>query len=223
MTRAAIGDQLDRALREGADARAENRQLKSENQRLRDEFDRANRDLSEARATIADLQSQNSSASARLTEIERADRERQQAERERVKVESRRRDFDALRSAVGTIVRVKPSGGGFIATLPDSFFVPNQPTLALRVKAKVDELARVIAGHPEAAFTIEGHSDSRPNAEGFALGRAQAVAEYIAALGVSRTNFRVESRGASVPISTARTLAAKATNRRVELVFVGLQ
>ena len=33
----------------------------------------------------------------------------------------------------------------------------------------------------------------------------------------------VESRGASVPISTARTLAAKALNRRVELVFVGAQ
>ncbi|HWN98157.1 MAG TPA: OmpA family protein [Blastocatellia bacterium] len=216
MTRAAIGEQLDRALREGADARAENRQLKSENQRLREGFDQVNRDLTEARATIAQLQSQNSSASARLTEIERADRERQQ-------VEGRRRDFEAFRAAVATIVRIKPSGSGFIATLPDSFFVPNQASLALRVKAKVDELARVIAGHPDAAFTIEGHSDTRPNAEAFALGRAQAVAEYIGALGVSRTNFRVESRGAAVPISTARTLAAKASNRRVEIVFVGPQ
>jgi outer membrane protein OmpA-like peptidoglycan-associated protein len=223
IARVSMGDQLDRALREGADARAENRQLKSENQRLRDEFDRVNRDLSEARATINDLQSQNSSASARLSEVERVERERQQADRDRQQADARRRDFDALRAAVATILKVKPSGSGFIATMPDSFFVPNQTTLALRVKGKVDELARVISGHPGAAFTIEGHSDTRANADGFALGRAQAVADYIAALGVSRTNFRVESRGASVPVSAARTLAAKAANRRVEFVFIGAQ
>jgi outer membrane protein OmpA-like peptidoglycan-associated protein len=216
IARASVGDQLDRALREGADARAENRQLRAENQRLRDDFERANRDLAEARATISELQSQNTSASAKLSEIERGERERQQAE-------ARRRDFGVLQTAISTLVRVKPSGSGFIATLPDSFFVPNQTNLALRVKAKVDELARLIAGHSEAAFTIEGHSDARAGSEAFALGRAQAVAEYMAALGVSRTNFRVESRGASVPISRARTAAAKASNRRVELVFVGPQ
>lgn len=216
IARASVGDQLDRALREGADARAENRQLRAENQRLRDDFERANRDLAEARATISELQSQNTSASAKLSEIERGERERQQAE-------ARRRDFGVLQAAISTLVRVKPSGNGFIATLPDSFFVPNQTNLALRVKAKVDELARLIAGHSEAAFTIEGHSDARAGSEAFALGRAQAVAEYMAALGVSRTNFRVESRGASVPISRARTAAAKASNRRVELVFVGPQ
>jgi outer membrane protein OmpA-like peptidoglycan-associated protein len=218
-----MGEQLDRALREGADARAESRQLKSENQRLRDDFEHVNRDLSDARATIADLQSQNSSASARLNEVERVERDRQQAELARQKAETRRRDFDALRAALSTVVKVKPSGSGFIATLPDAFFLPNQTTLALRVKAKIDELARVISGHPDATFTIEGHSDARANSEALALGRAQAVAEYIAAVGVSRTNFRVESRGASVPVSAARTLAAKALNRRVELVFVGPQ
>jgi outer membrane protein OmpA-like peptidoglycan-associated protein len=218
-----MGDQLDRALREGADARSENRQLKSENQRLRDDVDRLTQELSTARATIGDLQGQASSATARLSEIERAERDRQQAERERQQAEARRRDFETLRAAASTVVKVKPSGSGFIATLPDSFFVPNQATLALRVKAKIDELARIISGHPDAVFTIEGHSDTRANADGFALGRAQAVADYIAALGVTRTNFRVESRGASVPVSTGRTLAAKAANRRVELVFVGPQ
>ncbi|HSO73736.1 MAG TPA: OmpA family protein [Blastocatellia bacterium] len=216
IARVSMGDQLDRALREGADARSENRQLKAENQRLRVDFDRANRDLAEARTTIAELQSQNTTASARLSEIERVDRERQQAE-------ARRRDLGALQAAVSAVVKVRPSGNGFIATLPDSFFVPNQPALALRVKAKMDQLARVLAGSPVAAFTIEGHSDARASAVGFELGRAQSVAEYIAALGVLRTNFRVESRGALVPISRARTVAAKASNRRVELVFVGPQ
>jgi OOP family OmpA-OmpF porin len=84
----------------------------------------------------------------------------------------------------------------------------------------MDSLASVIAAHRDATFIIEGHSDSRPNAEGFALARAQAVADYLAALGVPRSSFRVESRGATAPISAKKTIAGRATNRRVELVFI---
>jgi outer membrane protein OmpA-like peptidoglycan-associated protein len=103
--------------------------------------------------------------------------------------------------------------------LPDNYFVTNQTALALRVKAKIDALGQVLSAHPDVIFTIEGHSDSRPTADEFAMGRAQAVADYIAAIGVSRTNFKVESRGASMPVSAAKTLAAKTQYRRVELVF----
>jgi len=88
------------------------------------------------------------------------------------------------------------------------------------VKAKMDALGQTLAQHPDIIFTVEGHADERPTADAFALGRAQSVAEYIAAFGVSRTNFKVESRGATVPLAQGRTVAARATNRRVELVFV---
>jgi outer membrane protein OmpA-like peptidoglycan-associated protein len=87
----------------------------------------------------------------------------------------------------------------------------------------MDALANLIAAHRDAVFTIEGHADARPNADAFALGRAQSVADYLAALGVPRSNFKVESRGATSPISTRKTAAARATNRRVQLVFVGPQ
>lgn len=216
-------DQLDRVMREAADARAENRSLRSENDRLRGDVDRLNQDLAEARGRISDLQSQYSSTTAKLTEtssrveaMERADREKQLAE-------ARRRDFAALQAGIAAVATVKPSGTGFVATLADSFFVPNQATLHVRAKTKMDGLARVIAAHRDIAFVIEGHSDARPNADSFALGRAQAVADYLAALGVSRDSFRVESRGATVPISTRKTLAARAMNRRVELVFLAPQ
>jgi outer membrane protein OmpA-like peptidoglycan-associated protein len=147
----------------------------------------------------------------------------ERAERDKQKAEARRRDFVALQSGVAAIVTVKPSANGFVATLGESFFLPNQATLHVRAKTKMDALASIIAAHPDAQFTIEGHSDVRPNADSFSLSRAQAVADYIAALGVTRGSFRVESRGATVPISTGRTLAARAMNRRVELVFVNPQ
>jgi outer membrane protein OmpA-like peptidoglycan-associated protein len=216
-------DQLDRVMREAADSRAENRSLRSENDRLRSEVDRLNQDLSDARARINDLQTQYSSTTARLTETSSKVAEMERIEREKQQAEARRRDFEALRASVAAIATVKPSGNGFIATLPDSYFVPNLTTLHVRSKSKMDALGSVISAHRDATILIEGHTDARPNADAFALARAQAVADYLAALGVSRTNIRVESRGATTPISTRKTLAARAMNRRVELVFSGPQ
>src|ERR1041384_333300 len=216
-------DQLDRVMREAADSRAENRSLKSENDRLRNEVDRLNQDLTEARGRISDLQSQYSSTKASLNETSSKVAEMERIEREKQQAEARRRDFEALRASVAAVLTIKPSGNGFVATLPDSYFVPNLTTLHVRAKSKMDSLGRVIASHRDATFVIEGHADARPNADAFALARAQAVADYLAALGVSRTNIRVESRGATVPISTRKTLAARAMNRRVELVFTGPQ
>jgi outer membrane protein OmpA-like peptidoglycan-associated protein len=219
IARTSMTEQLDRAMREGADARAENRSLKNENDRLRNEIDRLTQDLTQARSTIQDLQAQNSSATAKLTETTSRVEAIERMEREKREAESRRREFAALQSALASIVTVKPKGDGFVAILPDVFFVPNQPQLALRAKAKIDALAQTLAAHPEAVFAIEGHSDARAAADSFALGRAQSVADYIAALGVSHTSFKVESRGASVPLSTKKTIAARTMNRRVELAF----
>lgn len=216
-------DQLDRVMREAADARAENRSLKTENDRLRNQVDRLNQDLTDARSRINDLQSQYSSTTARLSETSTRMEAMERAERDKQQAEARRRDFAAFQAGVAALATVKPNGNGFIATLPDSFFVPNQTTLHVRAKTRMDALGALIAANRDALFTIEGHSDARANADSFALARAQAVAEYLAALGVPRSNFKVESRGATVPISTRKTLAARAMNRRVELVFIAPQ
>ncbi len=206
--------ELNRALREAADARAENRGLQNENDRLRQEVNRLSRQLEDARSQITNLQTQYSTASSRIETIERAEQEK----RER---ESRRRDFAELQDTLSRIATVKPNGNGFVVVLPDAFFVANQTSLALKVKAKMDALGQAVAAHPDVVFTIEGHSDPRPTAETFALGRAQAVADYIAAFMGSRTNFRVESRGSSIPAASSKTQRGRAMNRRVEIVFVG--
>jgi outer membrane protein OmpA-like peptidoglycan-associated protein len=221
IARTDIGNQLDRAIREGAEARADNRQLRSENDRLRAEVDRLTQSFNDAQAKIQDLQSQNSTTSAKLNEnasrldaIERAEREHRAAE-------ARHRSFEELRAAVGGVLTIKPNANGFVAIIPDNLFIPNQPALHLRAKSKMDALGQALAAHKEVAvFTIEGHADQRANADDFARSRAQSVADYLAAFGLSSTTFKVESRGATVPLSTQRTLAARALNRRVELVFV---
>jgi outer membrane protein OmpA-like peptidoglycan-associated protein len=223
LSRTNAEEQLSRALREAADARAENRSLRNENERLRGEVSRLSQDLADSRTQIATLQAQFSSANSRLAETSSRVEAMERAEREKREAEARRREFADLQAAIARIVTVKPNGNGFVAVLPDSFFLPNQSSLALKVKAKMDALGQAIAAHPVAVFTIEGHSDARTTADSFALGRAQSVADYIAAYGVPSASFKVESRGSSAPLSSKKTLAARALNRRVEIVFVAPQ
>jgi outer membrane protein OmpA-like peptidoglycan-associated protein len=223
ISRANSEEQLSRAMREAADARAEVRSLRTENDRLQSEIDRLTRENKASRDLITRLQGQYESASSELSKTSSKVEEMERAERERREAETRRRDFAELQSQLSKIVTVRPLGDTFVVILPDNFFVANQPALALRVKAKMDALGETLAAHKDVMFTIEGHSDAKPTAESFALGRAQSVADYIAAYGVSRTNFKVESRGATVPLSKRKTASARSQNRRVEIVFVAPQ
>ncbi len=223
ISRANSEEQLSRAMREAADARAEIRSLRSDNDRLQNEIDRLTRENRESRDIITRLQGQYESANTELSRTSSRVEAMERIERERREAEARRRDFADLQASLAKIVTVKPVGDAFIVVLPDSFFLPNQTSLALKVKAKMDAIGETIAAHKDVLFSIEGHSDAKPTAESFALGRAQSVADYIAAYGVSRTNFKVESRGATVPVSKGRTAAARSQNRRVEIVFAAPQ
>jgi outer membrane protein OmpA-like peptidoglycan-associated protein len=205
-------DQLNRAMRDAADARAQLRSLQAENDRLRSENEKLSGDLADARGQLGNYQSKLADVKSKADAAERAEHERREAE-------ARRHDYAELQSALGRIISVKPNEIGFVAVLPDTFFVTNQTELALRVKSKMDALAQTLSAHPDVSFTIEGFSDSRPTADTFAMGRAQAVGDYISALGVPKASFKVESRGDSVPVATGKTLRARALNRRVELVF----
>jgi outer membrane protein OmpA-like peptidoglycan-associated protein len=220
LSRTNTEDQLNRALRDAAESRAENRTLQAEIDRLRSDNDRMSRDLADARAQLTGMQSQVSAANSKAAEEASRAAAVERAERERHEAEAKRRDFAELQGGLSRILTVKPYGSGFIAVLPDSFFVYNKTDLALRIKGKMDSLGQMLAAHPDVAFTIQGYSDTRPTADSFAMGRAQAVADYILALGVARQNVKVDSQGDSSPVSRGKTAQARALNRRVELVFM---
>lgn len=219
IARSTLEQQLDRALRDAAESRAENRTMRSENDKLRNEIDRLGRELSDSRARLNDLLSQNASTRAELEQSSTRVSAMERAERERRDLEERKRAFAELQTSLSQFGSVKPSGDGFVLLIPDTYFVANKTDLALRVKAKMDGIAQAIASRPGFKFTVEGHSDKRSGADAFALGRAQTVAGYIAAFGVQQTSFNVISRADSVPLSSLKTVRGRATNRRVELVF----
>ncbi|HEY6328586.1 MAG TPA: OmpA family protein [Blastocatellia bacterium] len=205
-------EQLNRAMRDAADSKAEVRSLQEENARLQGDNEKLNKQLAEARGQVGDYETKLASANSKAEAAERSERERHEAE-------ARRNEYATVQSEIGQVLSVKPNEIGFVAILPDNYFVANRTDLALRVKSKMDTLAQILSTHPNITFTIEGFSDTRPTAEEFARGRAQSVGDYIAAVGVNRNNFKVESRGDSDPIAKGRTLRARAENRRVELLF----
>jgi outer membrane protein OmpA-like peptidoglycan-associated protein len=219
MARTSAEQQLSRALAEAADAKAENRRLQAENDKLQDRVDQLARELQTARTQITNLQSQFSTTNSKLAEASSRLDAFERAQREQERLEARQRDFARLKDELSAILVVKPIENGFVAVLTDNFFLANQTSLALPAKSKMDALARTLIAHPEIVFTVEGHSDERASADDFALGRAQSVAEYIAAFGVPRNNFKVESRGTTVPLTSGKTSSSRAANRRVEIVF----
>lgn len=221
LARANSEDQMARTLRDLTDAKAESRSARDENARLNAEIARLRQELTAAREEINNLRAQNSTATARLSDAASRLDSLERTEKERQATEARKRDFEALRAELAGFLNVKSSGGGFTAVLPDSFFVANQTSLALKVKAQMDKLGQILASHPDVRFVIESHCDSRAAAESFSAARAQSVADYIAAYGVSQSNFRIEARGSTVPVASNKTVRGKSANRRVELVFSG--
>lgn len=73
--------------------------------------------------------------------------------------------------------------------------------------------------HPEVHLYIDGHADTRgTDTYNRQLGerRAQAVADALAQLGVSRERLVVNSYGKDAPLIGGRGVIAHATNRRVD-------
>ncbi|MFZ5442454.1 MAG: OmpA family protein [Myxococcota bacterium] len=87
------------------------------------------------------------------------------------------------------------------------------PTSLARLRA----LAKA---HEGATLRVVGHADPSGRAEGheyFSRMRARAVARALVELGVPPTALVTEARGAAEPLDVARTPAARARNRRVDI------
>lgn len=104
------------------------------------------------------------------------------------------------------------------------FFAFDRFDLDERAQRTLDQQASVLLRFPQVNVIIEGHCDERGTREyNLALGerRANAVKEYLAALGVSPTRMRAVSYGDERPLVIGSNEAAWAQNRRAVTVVVG--
>jgi len=106
----------------------------------------------------------------------------------------------------------------------DDMFVPGQARLnpkILPVLAKVADEINQVTG----TVRITGHSDNQPiktrefpNNQVLSEKRAAAAAQILQDKGVAASRMKVEGRGDTAPLDDGKTAAARARNRRVNIV-----
>lgn len=88
---------------------------------------------------------------------------------------------------------------------------------------EVAELSKVLKAFPKVHINMEGHTDSRGNADknkALSLARATAVKNQLASTGISTNRLTVEGLGSDKPANASNPAAAE--NRRVEVVVTKL-
>lgn len=105
------------------------------------------------------------------------------------------------------------------------YFALNRAVIEKRSFALLDEVARVIGGHPEISkVRIEGHTDNQGNDvynKKLSQRRADAVKAYLVKKGVAAERLDAVGFGEEQPKTENDTKEGRATNRRVEFIIVG--
>jgi flagellar motor protein MotB len=110
----------------------------------------------------------------------------------------------------------------------DALFDPGQAILKSDAKTNLNKVAAVLkkqwAGK---TVKVQGHTDSDPikkshwaSNQDLSQARANAVRDYLISQGVDANHVTAEGFGDTKPKDPAKTSAAKAKNRRVEIVVV---
>lgn len=104
------------------------------------------------------------------------------------------------------------------------FFGLDQHDLAPEARTTIEQQAQFLAQQPSLDVVIEGHADERGTREhnlALADRRANAVADYMIALGVSPERIKTVSYGEERPAVVGSNESAWAQNRRAVTVIVG--
>lgn len=104
------------------------------------------------------------------------------------------------------------------------YFDTGKSTIQRRSFALLDQIATVLAQHPEIErLAVEGHTDNVGEPERnkqLSQERAQAVLDYLAGKGVEAARLKAEGFGQDRPVATNDTEEGRATNRRVDFVIL---
>lgn len=124
--------------------------------------------------------------------------------------------------------RVGPAPGSqedFVVNVGDRvFFDFDKYNLKPGAQDTLKKQAAWLQKYPNVTVTIEGHCDERGTREyNLALGerRANAVKDYLSALGIARTRVNTISYGKERPVALGHNEAAWAQNRRGVTTLTG--
>ena len=168
----------------------------------------------EQRAAAAEETSNEAQAEARQA--------REQAEEIRRVAEA---EMNRLTEALGRIAETRRTALGLVMSLDDGYLKFDFDRAELRPESReiLSRIAGILFTAEEFVITVSGHTDARGSAEynqALSKRRAQAVADYLIATGLSADLFTVQGLGKSQLLDPRNTEEAHANNRRVELGLV---
>ena len=168
----------------------------------------------ERRATTAEEASNEARTAARQA-LERAEEIRRIAEVE----------MNRLAEALGRIAETRRTALGLVMSLDEGYLRFDFDRAELRPESRevLSRIAGILFTAGDLAITVSGHTDARGTEEynrELSERRAQAVADYLAATGLSAGLFTVQGLGKSQLLDPGNTDEAHSNNRRVELGIV---
>lgn len=138
-----------------------------------------------------------------------------------------RQEAELRRQLGGTGAEVVREGDNITINMPDAItFGFDSDRLSSSAYGTLDRLASTLNQYNQTVINIAGHTDSQgSDAYNMDLSRrrAEAVANYLASLGVSRQRMVVVGEGERYPIASNSTESGRAMNRRVEITLVPVQ
>src|SRR2546421_9720507 len=204
----------ERQARELAESDAENasgqlRDARQEIARLRDELQTVRADSEDAKVRLARIEGEKQAEDTRRVAEKRAADQRIAAEN--------------LKQALARFGTVRDSARGMILLLPESAWTtPRSSNLVAASSSKLEQLGALLANNADYQITIESYTDDRGAASALqqlTQDRARVLSERLAAAGVDVTRIQANGMGASNPIASGATVAARAKNRRTEITL----
>jgi len=129
----------------------------------------------------------------------------------------------------GTGVVIEREGNELLLTMPAGITFPiNRYDIQPQFQSTLDQVAQTLASYPSTFIDVYGHTDpSGGDAINLPLSRnrAQSVANYLAARGVSPARIATQGFGSSQPLAgnDNSTESERAANRRVEIRIVPVE
>jgi outer membrane protein OmpA-like peptidoglycan-associated protein len=209
-----------------ADALRADQNAKGQYQAALDLFHRAQQEVQQGNYAGAQI----SAEMAKKKADEAAEVSRPIYQEEARSAEGRAQAEDLAREAAtidGITVRRDARGAVQRLVLPvpaDALFVRRETTIGPgKGGVLLDKLASLIKKYSAYSVQVVGYSDSRGRSGellALSLARAQSVYAALVSRGVDPRRLVVSGQGAAEPISDNRTVAGRARNNRVEIMFV---
>jgi len=175
------------------------------------------------------LQKEAKSARAAQLSAEEAEQARRLAESRASEAEFARLEADLASQQVTSLTRqlenlqLRETESGVVVTLGDVLFASGQAQLVEGGRSSLEEVVDLLQTEPAKKIRVEGHTDSRGDAEAnlqLSEQRAQAVREALISLGVAGDRITASGMGEDFPISSNEDEAGRARNRRVDVILL---